>query len=195
MRKILLTSLALAVAAAPAVAHRGGDAAPPAGPKGERPAVESPTVHPGKDHKGKKGHKRTNHLLHACVVSPATADAVQLQVLWGNRHMRRALDGATALTAKLDADTVVKLTGRARHASAEKGPRGERRPWAGSYADLTTGDRVIVRFRAERGLTADQLPAARKVIDLGQSKRCAPATPPTGEYPKDDTPEGGNPDL
>jgi hypothetical protein len=184
MRKILLSSLALAMAATPAVADRGGDTTTaPSPPKVERPAVE----HPDGEHpeKGGKGHARTNHLLHACVIADAGADSVELRVLSGNRHMRRALAGSTAVTAKLDADTVVKLAGRARHGSDEKGGS---RPKIGGYADLTAGDRVIVRFRAARGLSADQLPAAKRVIDLGTSKRCAPATPPVDD-PEDDTPD------
>lgn len=177
MRKILLTTLALAVAATPALAHRGGEAPDdrPKPPKHERPEKA-------------KGPKGTHHLLHACVVADATAPGVDLSVLGGNRHMRRVLDGADTFTAKLDADTFVRLVGRARH--QHEGGTPERLPKIGTYADLEAGDRVIVRFRAARGLEPDDLPAAFKVIDRGPSADCASETAPPG----DDTPGEDDPD-
>lgn len=198
MRKILLTSLALAVAAAPAVAHRGGDAPTDQkrGPKHER-------VQPGPKHerpdKGTKarGPKGRHHLVHACVVSDATMDSVELKVLGGNRHMRRALDGeakGAMFTAKLDTETAVtgwttriRLVGRARYQLPE-GSDLKRLPKMGTYEDLDQGDRVIVRFRAPRGTKAADLPEAFKVIDRGPAKKCAPEAPEQ-KTPEQETPE------
>lgn len=177
MRKILLTSLALAVAATPALADRGADqpADAPKPPKHEHPEKA-------------KGPKGTHHLLHACVVNDdATESGVDLSVLGGNRHMRRVLDGAELFTAKLDGDTIVRLVGKARH--LPEGSTPKRLPKIGSYADLEAGDRVIVRFRAERGLEPGELPAAFKVIDRGPSKACTPGTPPEDDDPKDESPQ------
>lgn len=178
MKRILLTSLAVAVAATPALAHRGGDAPAdhPKGPKHERPD------HPkkGGKHKG-KGPKAAHHLLHACVVADATGASVDLSVLNGNRHMKRVLDGAETFTARLDAGTRIRLVGRARH--LPEGSTPKRLPRTGTHADLTAGDRVIVRFRAKRGLEPGAMPAAFGVIDRGPSKRCAPA--PTTPQPGD----------
>lgn len=196
MRKLLLTSLALAVAATPALAHRGGDAPDaPKPPKHERPDGERPK---GEGPKGERGPKGTHHLLHACVVGTARADGVDLRVLGGNRHMRRVLDGATTYTAELDDATVVRLVGKARHRAEDSWPK--RLGKIGSYADLTDGDRVIVRFRTP-GVTPGQvtpgldLPAAFKVIDRGPSKACATATPPVDDDPKDDDPKDEDPAL
>lgn len=178
MKKILLTSLAVAVAATPALAHRGGDAPAdhPKGPKHERPDHAKK----GGKHKA-KGPKGTHHLLHACVVADATEASVDLSVLNGNRHMKRVLDGAETFTAKLDADTRIRLVGKARH--LPEGSTPKRLPKIGTHADLTTGDRVIVRFRAKRGLEPRELPAAVRVIDRGPAKKCAPA--PTSPEPGD----------
>jgi hypothetical protein len=179
MRKLLLTTLALAVAATPAVAHRGGDASEqPKPPAQERPATA-------------KGPKGTHYLLHACVVGNVSPTGVDLAVLGGNRHMKRVLDGATTYTAELDAATLVRLVGKARH--TPEGSTPKRLPKIGSHADLATGDRVIVRFRTPgvkpRQVTPGlDLPAAFKVIDRGPSRACATGTPPADD-PKDDTPD------
>jgi hypothetical protein len=177
MKKILLTSLALAVAAAPAIAHRGDD-----GPADQKrgPGHERPHKAKAKKAKGPKG---LHHLRHACVVSGATADGVELSVLGGNRHMKRALDGADAFTATLDGDTLVRLVGKARHRPAGSTPR--RLAKIGSYADLSAGDRVIVRFRVPRGEDVADVPAFR-VIDRGPAKKCATTTPPADDGPGDD---------
>jgi hypothetical protein len=179
MRKILLTSLALAVAATPALADRGADAADgaPKPPKSERPATA-------------KGPKGTHYLLHACVVNNASATGVDLAVLGGNRHMKRVLDGDTTFTAALDTSTVIRLVGKARQQPAGSTPK--RLPKIGTHLDLQKGDRVIVRFRTPGVKPRDvkpgaDLPAAFKVIDRGPVKACAPADPKV-EAPKDAAP-------
>jgi hypothetical protein len=179
MRKILLTSLALAVAATPALAHRVAD-----GPVDQKPgpAHDHPQKAEGTKAKGPKG---TLHLLHACVVADASATSVDLSVLNGNRHMKRVLDGAETFTAKLDADTRIRLVGKARH--LPEGSTPKRLPKIGTHADLTAGDRVIVRLRAKRGLEPGELPAAFSVIDRGPVQKCAPApaTPQPGDGEQD----------
>ena len=186
MRRTLLLALSLTVAATPAaLAHPGSDVHPRDGE--DRGAGHVKPVTPAKA-KTPKAPKGTHHLLHACVTADATADGVALSVLGGNRHMRRALDGDTTVTAKLDGGTLVRLVGRARHLPAGSVPT--RAPRIGTYADLTAGDRVIVRFRAPRGTDAAALPAAFRVIDRGPTARCAPAgaTPPPAEHPGDGGP-------
>lgn len=197
MRRLLLTSLAVVVAAAPAAAHRGVADAPAdreRGPQPERvhsgPKQERPDA--AKKARGPKGR---HHLAHACVVSDATATGVELRVLRGNRHMRRALDGklrGEVFTAKLDTETEaterttrIRLVGKARHQLPE-GSDLKRLPKVGTYEDLDAGDRVVVRFRAPRGTPAAELPEAFVVIDRGPAKRCAPEAPeaPEGEAPE-----------
>jgi hypothetical protein len=163
----LLLALSLALAATPATvaAHHPAPGGDP--PKKER----------HKDHRG------THHLLHACVISDATATGMELRVLGGNRHMRDVLDGAETFSAKLDDATFVRLVGKARFLPAGREPG--KLPRIGTFDDLDAGDRVIVRFRAKRGLDADELPAAFKVIDRGPVARCAPPAeePPPVEEP------------
>lgn len=165
----LALALSLAALAAPAAlsAHPSGPAAPGA-PGSDKAPV--PTA---------KGPKGVNHLLHACVTTDATADGVALKVIGGNRHMRDALAGASELTAPLDEGTFVRLVGTARPAGAKGRAAG-----IGTFDDLNSGDRVIVRFRAKRGTAAAALPAAWRVIDRGPTDGCAvPATPPPADTP------------
>lgn len=190
MRKILLTSLALAVAATPALADRGADA-PDHGPKHtkkERPAKA-------------KGPKGTLHLLHACVVediadpTAETAD-LKLHVLQGNRHMKRyiarELAGSDQITAALDDSTRIRLVGRARHLPEGSSPK--RLPRVGGFEHLTAGDQVMVRFRAKR--RADDLGPAFSVIDRGQTKKCAAALAPEQPEPAPEEPkEPTSPEL
>lgn len=175
MRKTpLLLALSLAVAATPATL-----AAHPSSPGSDAPP---------KNHKA-QGPKGTHHLLHACVISDATATGVELKVLGGNRHMRDVLDGAPTFTADLDDTTFVRLVGKAR--VQPEGSTPTRLARIGTFADLEKGDRVIVRFRAERGLDPAGLPAAFKVIDRGPTAKCAlPTDPPAGEPPAGEPPAG-----
>ena len=158
-RTYLMAALALAAAAAPAALATSGQA--PEKPKQEQPA----------DHTA-KGPKGTHYLLRACVTAEGTQTGVALDVLGGNRHMRRALAGAKTFTAKIDAGTVIRLVGRARHLPEGSVPK--RLPKLGTYADLDIGDRLTVRFRAPRGTASADLPAAFRIVDHGPSKKCAP---------------------
>jgi hypothetical protein len=178
MRKTYLAAtlaLAAAAATAPVALAHNGEGHPGQGAKPEHPAAA-------------KGPKGTHYLLQACVTGPATETAVDLGVLGGNHHMRVALDGATAFIAKLDEDTVIRLVGRARH--LPKGSDPKRKERIGTFADLTAGDRVIVRFRAPRGTAATALPAAFRVVDRGPRAICAPS--PTAPDKGD---EGASPSL
>ena len=102
--------------------------------------------------------KPVTYRLRGVVAAPAGETAVSIDVRSANRHMRRAHDGASPFTAKIGESTRIRLAGRAR-------PDGTRR--AGTFSDLASGDRVIVKLRAPRGLDADTLPAARRIIDIG----------------------------
>ncbi len=181
MRRILLAALALAVGAAPAVAHRDVDGRPadPPGPRYERPHADGGRAD-RPDAAAHRGPRAAHLVVRACVTADATAEGVELRVRGGNRHMRRALGGATTFTAALDADTRIRSAARARGGSGEGAARG---PRAGTHRDLTMGDRVIVRFRAARGTAAADLPAATRVIDRGPGPRCAPPMPVAGPAP------------
>lgn len=173
-----MAALALGVAAAPAALATPGDV-----PKQDPPTNERPAAHKG------KGPKGTHYLLRACVTTPGPetgAETGVLGVLGGNRHMQRALDGATTFTAKIDADTVIRLVGRARHRPEGSVPK--RLPKLGTHADLQPGDWLTVRFRAPRGTAALDLPAAFKIIDHGPSKRCPAPTEPDPKPPADEQP-------
>lgn len=174
----LVLALSAALLAAP-LAIAQPDTAPRSG--------DAPTA-PAKQTAGKpkpaKAPKGTLHLVQACVVADAAADGVDLKVLSANRHMRRALDGATTFTAKIDADkTTIRLVGRARHAAPGTEPK--RLPRFGDHTALTEGDRVIVRIRDARGTGASDLAPAFRIVDHGPAKKCAPAgsTDQGGEEP------------
>ena len=205
----LLLALSLAAAASPVVlsAHPSApaDQTHPAGDKAKGPKGDAPRPEEAKGPKSEKprpekakgprhekprprkarGPKGTHHLLHACVRTDATLESAELDlgVLGGNRHMRRVLDGETSFSAKIDDATVVRLVGKAR--IAPEGSATRRLPKIGTFADMDAGDRVIVRFRAARGLDADAMPAAFRIIDRGPSARCevADTTPPVDDSP------------
>jgi hypothetical protein len=168
-----MAALALAAAAAPAALATSGQA--PEQPAQERPAGDTA-----------KGPKGTHYLLRACVNAEGTPTGVALDVLGGNRHMRDALEGArTPFTAKIDAKTVIRLVGRARHLPEGSAPK--RLSKVGIPTDLDIGDRLTVRFRAPRNAASADLPAAFRIVDHGPSKKCpipaSPTPPATGEQP------------
>ena len=171
----LLLALSLALAAAPATvaAHHpapGGDSPP----KNERA----------------KGPHGTHHLLNACVTADATPTEVKLEVLSANRHMRDVLHGAATFNAKLDETTLIRLVGKARF--QPEGSTPKKLSKVGTWSKLEMGDLVTVRYRVERGLDVESMPAAWRVIDHGPfAKKCPPpTTPPTGEQPPaDETPQ------
>jgi hypothetical protein len=180
-RSSLALTLALTLAASSAaLAHGGGHGAKPdhRGPHGGD--AEAPQ---------RGGKARTQHVAHACVVAPATADGVEVRTLSANRHLRRALKGSTTFTVRIGTGTDIRLVGRARRAAD-----GTRKPKAGTVADLTAGVRVTVRIRAPRGTAAADLPPAARIVVHGAVKRCAlPPTPPPGEGTGGGT--GGTPQL
>jgi hypothetical protein len=173
----LVLALSAALLAAP-LAIAQPDTAPRSGDAPTAPAKQA-----ADKPKPAKGPKGTLHLVQACVVADAAADGVELKVLSANRHMRRALDGATTLTAKIDAETTtIRLVGRARHTAP--GAELKRLPKFGDHTALTEGDRVIVRIRDKRGTAASDLAPAFRIVDHGPAKKCAPAeptAPPAGE--------------
>ena len=162
----LLAALSLAVVATPATL-----AAHPSHPAD---GVKAPAK--------AKAPKGTLHLVNACVTSDATATGVELKVLTANRHMRDVLDGATTLSAKLDATTKIRLVGKARF--QPEGSTPKRLPRIGTWDQLDAGDVVTVRYRVARGLDAAALPAAWKVTDHGPfAKKCPVPAPPKTEKP------------
>jgi hypothetical protein len=167
----LLLALSVALAATP-IASAHPDTAARSG--------DGPPAHAKAKAKAKvKAPKGALHLVQACVVADAASNGVALKAISVNRHMRGALAGERVLTAGIGEATTIRLVGRARHLPPGSVPR--RAPKVGGFADLTAGDRVIVRVRAPRGTAAADLPAALRIVDHGPAKRCAPSeTPPPG---------------
>jgi hypothetical protein len=177
MRKTpLLLALSLAVAATPATL-----AAHPSSPGSDSPPKNERA----------QGPKGTHHLLNACVTADATATGVELKVLSANRHMRDVLHGATTFSAKLDETTLIRLVGKARF--QPEGSTPKKLSKTGSWGDLDMGDVVTVRYRVERGLVAESMPAAWRVIDHGPfARKCpVPTTPPPVEEPPAGEPPAG----
>jgi hypothetical protein len=183
MRRALISlGVAVPLALAPlAVAGPGGGSDHPPGPTLERPdRAEGP--------KAERPAAGAHYVLRAIVAEDATAESVEVDVLGGNVAMRGALGGADDLTVALDESTVFKLKGRAlrgerktparagkKNGKGEDGRRARRKAkrHLGTYEDLTAGDRITVRFRAEPGTAATALPAARLVVDHGPPKPVA----------------------
>lgn len=193
-RTPLLLAVLSAVAVAAPAAFADGPATPnPAPGNGaETVPAQAKKAAPGKATPA-KAEKRAkpalkHHLLWARVSADATATGVEVTVLGGNRDMRRALDEATDLTAKIDADTTIRLVGRAvtkpapktkaaddrseKAQRSDKAKRAVKKPVKGTYADLTAGDLVKVSFRATRGTAAADLPAALRITDFGPARTC-----------------------
>lgn len=181
---LVLALSALAVAAPAAFAH---------GPATPHPVPGNGAETTPGDTKAKPGKTALkHHLLWARVNADATATGVDLTVLGGDRDMRRALAGAKSLAAKIDANTTIRLVGRAvttpqpaakranhrsdksdrRGRDRHKDNRGKKRVVTGTYADLTAGDLVKVKFRAARGTAAADLPAAARITDFGPARTC-----------------------
>jgi hypothetical protein len=187
---LLIAAVSLVAAATPAalLAH------PPDGPKDKPAGTHHPGTHdPGKHHPGKHGPKGTNYLFHACVTADATETAVPVSVLHANRHGRRALNGATTFTATLDANTKVRLVGKAR--KAPEGSTEKRLPRIGTWDNLDAGDAVTIRYRAKRGTLVADLGPAAKITDHGPRKKCLvpvkdpkPKDPKPKDPPKTETP-------
>jgi hypothetical protein len=99
----------------------------------------------------------------------ATEDGAEITVGSANRHMRRALDDATTFTATFGERTRIRLAGTARPEDGRK---------RGTYADLSAGDRVVVKLRAPLGSDLAGLPAVHRLVDLGPA--------PADEEPSED---------
>lgn len=189
---LLAASLAATAVAAPAaLAHGDG----PARAGDGKPAnVTKVKATPGTTG-AKRAPKRVRpvtHLVHACVTADGTATGVDTRVLTGNRNARRALDGATALSVKIDDKTRIRLVGKAARAkvkTAQHRARGWQR-WVrrGEATDLKAGDRVVITIRAPRGTAAAALPAASRIVDLGQSRRCTTPAPAPQPQPQESAP-------
>jgi len=174
----MIAAVSLVAAATPAalLAH------PSEGPKGKAPETHH---HPDKA----KGPKGTHYLFNACVTADATETAVNLSVLSANHHARKALAGATTFTATLDANTKIRLVGKAR--KAPEGSTEKRLPRIGTWDNLDTGDVVTVRYRVKRGTLVADLGPAWKVTDHGPFPKKCPVPvpdPKPKDPPKTETP-------
>lgn len=147
MRRIALPlTLAALLAAAPAALGVGGDDRDGPSPKTPRTA---------------------NLVLEGCVIDDADRRGVDLDVLEGNRTMEWLLGDEEEFSAALGRRTRVWLSPAAREDHGSRRARG-------SFRDLWAGDRVVVRWNVRRGTALDDLPAARRVVNLGPSDECLP---------------------
>ena len=156
MRKPVVISIALALAAAP-VAF----ATPDTNPAPPRPVHPTAPTHPVKSSPPVKVAFIVRGLVTA---ADASAGTVTVQVRGTNRHARRAFHGVPApvtIVVSLDATTRIRKAGMG----------------AAGIADVVVNDRVIVAWKAPRATTAAQLAAlvARRVVDRGPKPAPAPA--------------------
>jgi hypothetical protein len=131
------------------------------------PAVSPTALKPGD--KGKSAVAKVKlhgiaYVMRGTLSADAASDAFTMTVRGGNRHARRALDGADSVSVKLGATTRIMKAGIGK----------------ASVSDLKSGDRVLVMWKAPRKTAAADLPAARFVIDIGPAPTApAPAAPAT----------------
>jgi hypothetical protein len=171
---LLIAAVSLVAAAAPAALL-----ANPSDGKGKAPEAHPPTT--------AKGPKGTLHLFNACVTADATETGVDLKVLSANHPARKALAGATTFTATLNADTQIRLVGKARR--APEGSDVKKLPRIGTWDNLDAGDVVTVRYRVKRGTALADLGPAWKVTDRGPfPKKCPVPAPEKTDPPATETP-------
>src|SRR4051794_26452021 len=169
---LLIAAVSLVAAATPAalLAH-------PSEGKGTRPEAHPPVT--------AKGPKGTLHLFNACVTADATETGVDVKVLSANHPARKALAGATTFTATLNADTHVRLVGKARRIEGST----EKKPRTGTWDDLDAGDVVTLRYRVARGTALADLGPVSKVTDRGPfPKKCPVPAPQKTTSPDTGTP-------
>jgi hypothetical protein len=169
---LLIAAVSLVAAATPAalLAH-------PSPGTGKGPEAHPPTT--------AKGPKGSLHLFNACVTADATETGVDLKVLSANHAARKSLAGATTFTATLNADTQIRLVGKARRIEGSK----QKKPRIGTWDDLDAGDVVTVRYRVARGTAVADLGPAWKVTDRGPfPKKCPVPAPEKKDPPTTDTP-------
>jgi hypothetical protein len=119
------------------------------------------------------------------VTADATETGVDLKVLSANHPARKALAGATTFTATLNADTQIRLVGKARKVEGSK----VKLPKVGTWDNLDAGDVVTVRYRVARGTAVADLGPAWKVTDRGPfPKKCPVPAPEKTTPPATDTP-------
>ena len=162
MRKFIVGSVIAALVAVPLAAA-------------ERPAApgKSGSVHPSASapkkgvkpckHPGKRGVKFIIRGVVAMAPNSATG-TVMVDVTGVNAHARKALQGPTArgggaYSAMLPVvlDTCTFISGRGKHP--------DKRTWKA----LTSGDRVVIGWKAKRGTAYLDLGAAQRVVDRGPS--------------------------
>jgi hypothetical protein len=161
MKKWMVSAALATVAAIAPVAMAHDTSTSGEAPKGAK--VEKTYTHGG-DHAGRR--RMVAYEFRAIVTADATAGAVSVKFVRGNRHIRRALGDAEMFSVKIDAKTKVKV----------RGQRG-----LGSYVDLKAGDKVTIEIRAKRGTKVADLPAARRIVDRGAG--VVVVTPPVEEPP------------
>jgi hypothetical protein len=106
-------------------------------------------------------------VFRGVLTADAASDSFTMTVRGGNRHARRALDGAETLTVKLGPASRILKVGMGRV----------------TFSELKSGDRVLVMLRAPRMTAAADLPAAKWVIDIGPKPAPTPPAAPTATTP------------
>ena len=137
---ITLAALAVGVPTALAV---------PGGPHAQGPGATNPSAHKV------AAHPVAFVLKGVVTATDASATTITLTpaARGGNHFARKALQGLTTFTVKTDANTKFSKAGKGK----------------ATFADVLVNDRVVVRYRALRTATADDLAAlaARRVTDQG----------------------------
>jgi hypothetical protein len=141
MRKIIALAVVAGIVSATAAL-----AVPPSGTPGHSNA---PAVSPASTHKPLP--HPVQFVFRGVLTSDATAAGVQLDVKSANHHARKALAGATSVSLKLDASSIIRKAGK--HPA--------------TFADLNAGDRVMLQLRAARSTALSSLPALKRIVDVG----------------------------
>jgi hypothetical protein len=194
MRKVIFAVVAAAALPSVALAAPGGVPGAPAdqqnngrhvGPPETKPfgpggrhvgprVVEAPapTTAPAAAKKAKLAKVKAKlhpvaFVMRGILTADATADALTMTVRGGNRHARRALDGAETITVKLGPASKILKVGMGRV----------------TFSELKSGDRVLVMLKAPRNTAVADLPAAKWVIDIGPKPAPTPPAAPTTTTP------------
>jgi hypothetical protein len=137
---ITLAALAVGVPTALAV---------PGGPHAQGPGATNPSAHKV------PAHPVAFVLKGVVTATDASATTITLTpaARVGNRFAARALKGLTTFTVKTDANTKFSKAGKGK----------------ATFADVVATDRVVVKYKAPRAATADDLAAlaAARVTDRG----------------------------
>jgi len=119
------------------------------------PATAAPKPHP----------KRVTYVVHGTLSADATATSASVNVTGENANATAGLAKLTTITATIGPKTHITKRGMTK----------------ATFADLKSGDRVVVRWRVRRGTALAKLSAAGRITDRGAptSMHATKTTPKT----------------